>query len=97
MEGHRHTGVEREPEPGRPAGAADRQTLTILQRYAAGEISASEAAHELGPRATEHDVFAGILAAGLPLPQPAPEQLAREVAALQALYGPRGQIGERCG
>jgi hypothetical protein len=88
MEGHRHQSVEREPEPGHPAGAADTQTLTVLQRYAAGEISAGEAAHELGPRATEHDVFAGILAAGLPLPLPAPEQLASEVAALHALYGP---------
>lgn len=88
MEGHRHQRTEREPDPGHPADAADIQALTILQRYSAGALSAREAARELGPRATEHDVFAGILAARLPLPLPSAEQLENEVAALHALYGP---------
>jgi hypothetical protein len=61
-----------------------------LQRYAGGEISAREAAREMGPPASEHDVFAGIIAAHLPLPEPEPNQVAQEVAALHALYGPHG-------
>lgn len=44
----------------------------------------------MGPEATGHDVFAGMIAARLPLPSPPPEQLAREIAALHALYGPHG-------
>jgi hypothetical protein len=64
--------------------------MTILRRYSAGEISAREAAKCLGPHATQHDVFAGIVECGLPLPQPTPEELAREVAALRAFYGPHG-------
>jgi hypothetical protein len=72
--------------------------MTILRRYSAGEISAREAAKCLGPKATQHDVFAGIIAAGLPLPQPTPDELGREVAALRAFYGPhvpglRGKAG----
>jgi hypothetical protein len=70
--------------------APDRRCLSILQRYAAGEISARQAAKEMGPKATEHDVFAGMVAAQLPLPSPPPDDLAREVAALRALYGPHG-------
>ena len=64
--------------------------MSVLQRYAAGEISSREAAKELGHGATEHDVFAGIVAAHLPLPRPPAEDVAREVAALRALYGPHG-------
>jgi hypothetical protein len=44
----------------------------------------------LGPDATEHDVFAGVIAARLPLPAPTPAELALEVAALRAFYGPHG-------
>ena len=44
----------------------------------------------MGPRASEHDVFAGILAARLRLPEPPAADVAREVAALRALYGPHG-------
>jgi hypothetical protein len=62
--------------------------MIILRRYSAGEISAREAAKSLGPKATQHDVFAGVVAAKLPLPQPTPDELAREVAALRAFYGP---------
>ena len=62
----------------------------MLQRYAAGEISSRQAAKEMGPKATEHDVFAGLVAARLPLPEPEPQEVAREVAALRALYGPHG-------
>jgi hypothetical protein len=61
-----------------------------LRRYAAGEISARQAAKEMGPKASEHDVFAGIIAAHLPLPTPPAADIAREVAALRALYGPHG-------
>jgi hypothetical protein len=64
--------------------------LTVLQRYAAGEISSRQAAKALGPKATEHDVFAGVIAAHLPLPQPSPEEIASEVQALRRLYGPHG-------
>ncbi|HTV33402.1 MAG TPA: hypothetical protein VME69_09940 [Methylocella sp.] len=61
-----------------------------MQRYAAGEISARQAAKEIGPKASEHDVFAGVVAAHLHLPEPPAEDVAREVAALRALYGPHG-------
>jgi hypothetical protein len=64
--------------------------LKVLQRYAAGEISARQAAKEMGPKATEHDVFAGVVAAQLQLPSPPPDDVAREVAALRALYGAHG-------
>jgi hypothetical protein len=90
MEQHHQTGGGRESEPRRAGGAADEVTLTILQRYAAGEISARQAAKELGPEATEHDVFAGMVAAHLPLPQPTAEEIANEVQALRTLYGPHG-------
>ncbi len=88
MEGHREASGERQPEPRVEDRASDTRTLTILRRYAAGDISSRQAAKELGPTASEHDVFAGIIAAGLPLPEPPAVELAREVAALRALYGP---------
>lgn len=90
MERHRDTGSGRQPEAGREGSDAEARALTVLQRYAAGEISSRQAAKEMGPKATEHDVFAGILAAHLPLPEPEPQEVAREVAALRALYGPHG-------
>jgi hypothetical protein len=88
MEHDRRAGGGGESEPRYPGGAPEANALTILRRYSAGDISAREAAKCLGPRATQHDVFAGIIAAGLPLPQSTPEELAREVAALRAFYGP---------
>jgi hypothetical protein len=66
------------------------RTMKILQRYAAGEISARQAAKEIGPKASEHDVFAGVVAAHLRLPEPPAADVAGEVAALRALYGPHG-------
>ena len=78
------------PAPRRPGAPADANTLTVLRRYAAREISSREAAKALGPNATEHDVFAGVIAADLPLPRPTPEELANQVAALRAFYGPHG-------
>jgi hypothetical protein len=90
MERHREQSGGGESEPRREGDAPDTSTLKILQRYAAGEISARQAAKEMGPKATEHDVFAGIVAAHLPLPTPTPDDVAREVAALRALYGPHG-------
>ena len=44
----------------------------------------------MGVKASEHDVFAGVVAAHLRLPEPPPADVAREVAALRALYGPHG-------
>jgi len=61
-----------------------------LQRFAAGEISSRQAAKEIGPKASEHDVFTGLVAAHLNLPEPQAEDVARDVAALRALYGPHG-------
>jgi hypothetical protein len=90
MERHHQTGGGSQSEARRAGIATDTHALAILQRYAAGEISSRQAAKELGPKASEHDVFAGILEAGLPLPEPPAEEVAREVAALRALYGPHG-------
>jgi hypothetical protein len=90
MEQHRQTSSWRKPEPGRVDNAPDSRTLTILRRYAGGEISSRQAAREMGPTASEHDVFAGVVAAHLNLPEPPAEDVAREVAALRALYGPNG-------
>ncbi len=90
MERHHHESGGSEPDPRRESDAPDARTLKVLQRYGAGEISARQAAKEIGSRATEHDVFAGILAARLPLPSPPPADIAREVADLRALYGPHG-------
>ena len=90
MEHHPTAGGGRQPEPGHPGGLPDEAGLSILRRYSAGEISSREAARALGPDATEHDVFAGVIAARLPLPAPTPAELALEVAALRAFYGPHG-------
>ncbi|MBF0591224.1 MAG: hypothetical protein HQL02_03965 [Nitrospirae bacterium] len=90
MEQHYQTSERGKSEPRCEGDAPDTRTLKILQRYAAGEISSRQAAQEIGPEASEHDVFAGILAAQLPLPEPAPEDVAREVAALRVLYGQYG-------
>ncbi|MGH6841600.1 MAG: hypothetical protein ACREDV_05835 [Methylocella sp.] len=90
MERHHQTGGGGESEPRREGDAPDTRNLKILQRYAAGEISARQAAKEIGPKASEHDVFAGVVAALLHLPEPPAEDVAREVAALRALYGPHG-------
>ncbi len=90
MEHHHRSGGGREPEPGYAGLAADETALTILRRYAAGEISSREAARQLGPTATEHDVFAGIRAAHLPLPLPTEAEIAAEIEGLRRLYGPHG-------
>jgi hypothetical protein len=90
MEQHRQTGAGRQSETRYSGVAPDPRTLTILHRYCAGEISAREAAREIGPQASEHDVFAGVVAADLRLPEPSPGEMAREVAALRDLYGPHG-------
>ncbi len=90
MERNRETSGGAEPESERNSDTPDPRTLSILKRYAAGEISSRQAAKEMGPGATEHDVFAGILAAQLRLPEPPAADVAREVAALRALYGPHG-------
>lgn len=79
---------------GQPGGAyagdpPDERTLAILKRYAAGEIAARQTAWELGPDATEHDVYVLTLNAGLTVPSPPPETVKREVEALQRLYSLR--------
>jgi len=88
MERHHQESGGSQSEARREGDAPDTRTLKILQRYAAGEISARQAAKEMGPKASEHDVFAGVVAAHLPLPLPPPDDVAREVAALRTLYGP---------
>ena len=90
MERRDPRGFQRKPEPRREGDAPDQRALSILHRYSAGEISAREAAREMGDDVSEHDVFAGIVAAQLPLPEPPPADVAREVEALRALYGPHG-------
>ena len=90
MERDRETSVGGQSEPEREGDTPDPRTLAILQRYSSGDISARQAAKEMGARAAEHDVFAGIIAARLPLPEPPADVVAREVAALRALYGPHG-------
>jgi hypothetical protein len=49
-------------------------------------MSAREAAWEIGPQATEHDVYVGTVGAGLPLPSPPQEVIEAEVAALRRLF-----------
>jgi hypothetical protein len=83
-------GVGRESQLAGSDRSAEAAAMIVLERYSAGEISAREAARELGPAATEHDVFAGMVAAHLPLPVPSSEEIAAEVAALRRLYGPHG-------
>lgn len=46
----------------------DQRTVSILRRYAAGEIPAGRAADELGPTYNEADVYVLSREAGLPLP-----------------------------
>jgi len=90
MERHRQIRDGSQSQAGCSGAASDAGTLSVLQRYSAGEISARQAAKAIGPKVTEHDVFAGILAAQLPLPVPPAADVEREVAALAALYGPHG-------
>jgi hypothetical protein len=93
MERNHRSPAKRQSQVGGERDAAEARALTILRRYSAGEISARDAARELGAKATEHDVFAGMRAARLPLPSPPPQEIAREVEALRALYGPHGPRG----
>ena len=88
MEQHIDAGKGSESESHSSHGAADVLTISIIQRYSKGEISSREAAKAMGPQATEYDVFASLVAARLPLPQPTQEELSSQVAALRALYGP---------
>ena len=90
MERHHQAGGGSESVNRSASNASEAGTLKILQRYVAGEISSRQAAKEMGSAASEHDVFAGVVAANLPLPQPPADDVAREVAALRALYGPHG-------
>ena len=51
-----------------------------IRRYAAGEISATQAADRLGKGATVADVFVLTRQAGLPLPRPPREREEAELA-----------------
>jgi hypothetical protein len=62
--------------------------LEILQSYSDGQLSAREAVEALGPFATQHDLFAGVIAAGLPLPVPMAQELSEQLATVQRLYQP---------
>ena len=70
-----------------PPKALDVRALTLLWRYAAGEVSVRHEAKEMGPCAGQHDVLASIVAAHLAFPLPPSDEVAREVAAQHARYG----------
>ncbi len=63
------------------------ETLAILQRYSRGDISDWAAAELLGEDFSQHDVFTLIRRHKLPLPLPPIEELNRQKAALEALFG----------
>ena len=87
--------TRRQPRDADTHHSPDERVLAVLRRYAAGEISAREAAYELGPEATEHDVYVGTLNAGLTIPSPPREVVDAEVEALRRLFGGRPAAGRR--
>ena len=95
MDQHLGQGGNREPEREYADHAADERRLTLLRRYSAGELSGRETAKLMGKNASEHDVFAGIIEFGLPLPMPDPETLEAEVSALRKFFAGRKLRGER--
>jgi hypothetical protein len=58
-----------------------------IRRYAAGEISAMQAASELGGTATVADVIFMLRQAGLKPPEPPPEQTRAELARARHILG----------
>ena len=59
----------------------------VIRRYAAGEISAMEAASALGEPATVADVIVMLRQAGLKPPEPPPEQARAELAHARRVLG----------
>jgi hypothetical protein len=59
----------------------------VIRRYAAGEISAMQAAGELGGRTTVADVIVMLRQAGLKPPEPPPEQSRAELAHARHILG----------
>lgn len=59
----------------------------VIRRYADGEISAMQAASELGGRATVADVVVMLPQAGLKPPQPSPERQRAELAHARRVLG----------
>lgn len=59
----------------------------VIRRYAAGEISAMEAAAALGEPETVADVIVMLRQAGLKPPEPPPEQARAELAHARHILG----------
>lgn len=70
--------------PGDDPASPD-EALDVLKRYAAGSISARRAAVLLGGNASEHDVYAATIKAGLRLPVPPSRVIDAEVQRAQEL------------
>ena len=62
-------------------------TDLIIRRYAAGEISAMQAASLLGGNTNVGDVVMLLLRSGLHPPEPPPEQARAELAHARAVLG----------
>ena len=62
-----------------------------IRRYAAGELSAMQAASVLGDWATVADVIVLLRQAGLKPPEPPPEQARAELAHARRVLGLGGQ------
>jgi len=60
--------------------------MSVLEAYAKGELSPSEATRQLGPKATEHDLFQAMRDAHLPIPTPPRAVIDAEVASLERLW-----------
>jgi hypothetical protein len=61
-------------------------TEQVLRDYSEGRITARQAATQLGPWASEHDVFVLTRRQGLPLPQPPGAEVEAQVEAGLVLY-----------
>jgi hypothetical protein len=59
----------------------------VIRRYADGEISAMQAASELGGRTTVADVIVMLRQAGLKPPEPSPAQSRAELAHARHVLG----------
>lgn len=59
----------------------------VIRRYAAGEISAMQAAGELGEPASVADVIVMLKQAGLPPPEPPPDRQRAELEHARRVFG----------
>ena len=85
MEAYRTLGAHRKPAVIDDDHPPDQRALAVLRRYSDGELSPREAARAIGDDATEHDVYAGILLARLPLPVPPAAELRKQIEAAKAM------------